>query len=492
MAELSTVAQGKVTGRWGVYTGDGSDPDQRADFQPATGTVTLTPAPSAILAQSETPPTGILPFPIVGTLDANGELKYKQTDGSFIDLWVPASDDPDTNPTGFTWNAAFALKFGQVTLNYGPISFEVPSEGTVNLVTAAPVPSNPGTPITRGERGPAGMNWQGTYDAAADYAVGDAVSYAGSSYVATAPVVGVTPGNTPWALLAAKGDPGTGGGGGGAVDSVNGQTGTVVLDAASVGALPTTQKGAAGGLATLDGTSHIPAAQMPTNPNAYGAATAADLDNVFGIATAAIPSSEKAAANGVATLDSSGKIPQGQLPAVAIMDWLGNVSSQAAMLALTGQRGDWATRTDRGTDWQLIADDPTQLSSWREHVNPASPVSSVAGRTGAVTLAAADITDTTSTGRQLMTAVDGPAARSAIGAGTSSLALGSTSSTAKAGDWKPASTDVTDATTTGRAVLTASTQDAARQAIGEYVIQATDPLPTPSGSSPLLVFRARS
>jgi len=36
------------------------------------------------------------------------------------------------------------------------------------------------------------------------------------------------------------------------------------------------------------------------------------------------------------------------------------------MLALTGQRGDWATRTDRGTDWQLIADDPTQLGSWRE------------------------------------------------------------------------------------------------------------------------------
>lgn len=61
---------------------------------------------------------------------------------------------------------------------------------------------------------------------------------------------------------------------------------------------------------------------------------------------------------------------------------------------------------------------------------------------------------------------DAAAARSAIGAGTSSLAIGTTGTTAKAGNWTPASTDISDATTVGRSVVTAATQAAARTAIG--------------------------
>lgn len=61
-------------------------------------------------------------------------------------------------------------------------------------------------------------------------------------------------------------------------------------------------------------------------------------------------------------------------------------------------------------------------------------VSSVAGKTGAVVLVAADVSDASTTGRALLTAPDAAAARSAIGAGTSSLALGATGTTAAAGD----------------------------------------------------------
>jgi len=50
---------------------------------------------------------------------------------------------------------------------------------------------------------------------------------------------------------------------------------------------------------------------------------------------------------------------------------------------------------------------------------------------------AANISDSTVTGRSVLTAIDAPAARSAIGAGTSNLVLGTTSSTAKAGDYTP-------------------------------------------------------
>lgn len=139
-----------------------------------------------------------------------------------------------------------------------------------------------------------------------------------------------------------------------------------------------------------------------------------------------------------ADLDSNGKVLAAQIPAVALTDFLGAPGSQAAMLALTGQRGDWCTRTDRGTDWQLIAEPSSTLANWREKTYPASPVSSVNGRTGAVDTSSADITDATTVGRNVIKAADAAAARTAIGAGTgngtSNLAIGTTSSTAMRGD----------------------------------------------------------
>lgn len=87
----------------------------------------------------------------------------------------------------------------------------------------------------------------------------------------------------------------------------------------------------------------------------------------------------------------AGRLNPAQLPDLAIADFLGEVANQAAMLALAGQRGDWCARTDSGTNWILIADTPGSLSSWRQLSYPVSPVSSVAGRTGAVVLTKADV-----------------------------------------------------------------------------------------------------
>lgn len=121
-----------------------------------------------------------------------------------------------------------------------------------------------------------------------------------------------------------------------------------------------------------------------------------------------------------ADLDSNGVLVQSQIPAVAIRDFLGPVSTQSAMLALVGQKGDWCTRSDRGSDFQIIGNDPTQLSSWRENTYPASPVSSVNGRQGAVTTQAVDITDSTAVGRAVMKAADAAAGRLALGVDTPS------------------------------------------------------------------------
>jgi hypothetical protein len=87
----------------------------------------------------------------------------------------------------------------------------------------------------------------------------------------------------------------------------------------------------------------------------------------------------------------AGVIPTAQIPAVALVAYLGTAANQAAMLAKVGQPGDWINRTDTGTTWQITGADPTVLGNWTEMLYPASPVQSVAGRTGAVTLAKADV-----------------------------------------------------------------------------------------------------
>lgn len=122
-----------------------------------------------------------------------------------------------------------------------------------------------------------------------------------------------------------------------------------------------------------------------------GKASSTDLNNVFTIANAAIPASQKAAANGVATLGSDSKLPAAQLPDIAVTDYLGPSANQAAMLALAGQKGDWTTRTDLGTVWIITGNDPSVIGGWTQLTYPTAAVLSVAGRTGAVVLAKADV-----------------------------------------------------------------------------------------------------
>lgn len=74
--------------------------------------------------------------------------------------------------------------------------------------------------------------------------------------------------------------------------------------------------------------------------------------------------SEKGVAGGVATLDASSKIPISQLPAIAIKDTF-TVSSQVSMLALTAERGDMAIRTDNGTTYVLAGDNPALIGNWK-------------------------------------------------------------------------------------------------------------------------------
>src|SRR5215467_3400934 len=99
----------------------------------------------------------------------------------------------------------------------------------------------------------------------------------------------------------------------------------------------------------------------------------------------------KGVPNGYASLDGTGKLTAAQVPDLAISQYLGAVSSQAAMLALVGQQGDWCTRSDLGTNWIITAQPSSVLSNWIQLSYPAAPVTSVNNKTGAVVLSATDV-----------------------------------------------------------------------------------------------------
>ncbi|PYF71474.1 beta strand repeat-containing protein [Pedobacter nutrimenti] len=104
-----------------------------------------------------------------------------------------------------------------------------------------------------------------------------------------------------------------------------------------------------------------------------------------------IDKSEKAANNGVATLDGTGKIPTSQIPAISFAS-VNVLSSEAAMLALSNpQVGSTVIRTDISKSYVLAATPGTDISNWKEILTPGSGVQSVNGQTGSVTLTKTDV-----------------------------------------------------------------------------------------------------
>jgi hypothetical protein len=130
--------------------------------------------------------------------------------------------------------------------------------------------------------------------------------------------------------------------------------------------------------------------------------TMPDADVDLGLISTAIQSSEKAANNGVATLDAGGKIPVGQLPS-SVMEYLGMwaASSNTPTLANgIGDNGDVYLASDAGTvnfgagaitfaagDWAVYSG-----SVWQKSIN-SNDVVSVNSQTGVVVLDTDDIAE---------------------------------------------------------------------------------------------------
>ncbi|MET9253742.1 hypothetical protein [Streptomyces sp. NPDC003717] len=138
-----------------------------------------------------------------------------------------------------------------------------------------------------------------------------------------------------------KGDQGAAGAAGtagavgapGVVQSVNGKSAAAVtLTAADVAAVPATAPGAANGVAQLDASGKVPAAQLPASSgggavasvNGYTGAVVLAAGDVGAATTGhthtaaqvgALATTARAAANGVASLDAATRLPIAQIPA---------------------------------------------------------------------------------------------------------------------------------------------------------------------------------
>ena len=138
---------------------------------------------------------------------------------------------------------------------------------------------------------------------------------------------------------------------------------------------------AAGNVPVLDASAKIAVALIPS----------LTLSKISDVGTAAGKNVGTAAGN-VPVLGSDGKLDESLLPAIAITETF-VVDSQAAMLALSAQRGDVAVRTDENKSYILNADDPTVLANWVWLRTPDCKVLSVNSKTGAVVLTTSDIAE---------------------------------------------------------------------------------------------------
>ena len=99
-------------------------------------------------------------------------------------------------------------------------------------------------------------------------------------------------------------------------------------------------------------------------------------------------------AGNVPVLDSSGKLSDSVIPALAIGEVF-EVASETAMLALTAQTGDVAVRSDINTTFILKTSPASTLANWVKLKTPTDLVQSINGKTGVVTLTTNDIAEGT-------------------------------------------------------------------------------------------------
>ena len=143
------------------------------------------------------------------------------------------------------------------------------------------------------------------------------------------------------------------------VQTVNGYTGSVNLSKNDID------------LSNVDNTSDI------TKPVSNPTQAALDLK---------LDANKVGAASGVASLNTLGKIPSDQIPAISFSS-VKVLASEAEMLALSSAViGSVVIRTDLNKNYVLAQANPAVLTNWIQLLTPAPPVQTVNGMTGDITI----------------------------------------------------------------------------------------------------------
>ena len=137
----AAVQTGKVTGTFLDLAGDPL----------ADGVVTFVPAPSRLLVASV--PATILPGRVTARTNATGVL---EASAGVPGVDLIATDDPDVNPSGWTWLATFSWPARRWSPDPYEVWFSLPAGATVDLATVTPVAVSHGRPVTVGPQGPTG------------------------------------------------------------------------------------------------------------------------------------------------------------------------------------------------------------------------------------------------------------------------------------------------------------------------------------------------
>ncbi len=144
------VGYSLVKGRLIRSVVDGSDSDKYPDSVPVAGAkVVFTPSVYKVVNSSAPEPVIIIMDPIIASTDYDGYLV--SPDGEKI-LYLVASDDPDLNPTNFTYKVTITAK----GLTAQTWNMTAPEGALQDLATLVPVPPKPGEDIAE---------WQSAVDA---------------------------------------------------------------------------------------------------------------------------------------------------------------------------------------------------------------------------------------------------------------------------------------------------------------------------------------
>ncbi|MGT2460054.1 carbohydrate-binding protein [Cupriavidus basilensis] len=239
-----------------------------------------------------------------------------------LDLVLPKGDKGDQGDKGDTGDTGPANEINIGTVTTGAAG----SDASATITGAAPnqilslvIPRGDNGEVgEQGDAGPAGVTPRGAWAAGTAYQVSDLVAHNGSTYRRT--VAGTTPTNpgadpANWEIFAARGIDGTG-----AVSSVNGiapdGAGNVEIPAATGGAaglMPAADKGKLNGIAA-GATVNATDSELRDRATHTGAQAIGTVTGLQGALDAKLAAADKGAAGGVAPLDGNALIPAAYLP----------------------------------------------------------------------------------------------------------------------------------------------------------------------------------